>query len=779
MKEITLIARANLRKAQGQTATIAVLVLLASMMMNLWLMLATDYKQNFDRCYDRLNDGHITITAYCRDEGFTSRVSELIKSRDDVTETCVTEVYGWVGSFAYNGGETSSNFVFLEKDTAIARSVGRFEIVEEGGGESGIYIPILYGSDYAIGEEIELTIGNEKRRYPVCGYLNSASLGSHNCGMTAFLLTEDKYAELSSVGALPASTLVSVRLSDRDQAETVLTEIRNAIAEEFPGSILLSNSYTANASARYISQTICAAILSAMAFLILLIAAVVIASNVMHCIHEEMKNLGALKAVGYRSRQLIAALVTRFAAVVLPTAAVGAALSYTIFPALNEMMIAQTGIPYEPRFLPFPFFTTLIFMTGSVAATVFLSARRIRKIELITALRQGLETHTFRKNPLPLDRGKSPLDLALALKTVLSEKKRSATVGVTVLVLSLILVFSGVMFENFIVDRQRFIDLVMGETCDSCINISPAAEDRLVAALADDGRVKRLYQYTSEYVTHVGGLELIANICDDCAKLNNLGLIFEGRAPRYDNEIAVAIKYARDNALAVGDEISLTTGTAEEKFLISGFTQLSNNLGRDCLITREGFERIGELTNCSYYLNVADGTDVDAFNEEIAASFPGEVNAVLNMTSAIEGASRVYISLVTVIVIAVLIISGLIVMFVLHLLVRTALASKKRDYGILKALGFTTGRLVIQTALSFMPSVVLSTAVGIALGAVVINPLLALFLGGIGIVKCTFAVPLGFNIAAGIGLILFAFAAACLMSLRVRRITPRELLSGE
>lgn len=774
-----LIARANLRKAKGQTVTIVILVLLASLMMNLWLMLATDYKKNFDRCYDRLNDGHVTVAAYRRDEEFISRVSELVKNRADVTETCVSEAYGWVGSFPYSGGEVSTNFVFLEKETALARSVGRFEIVEEGAEKSGIYIPLLYGTDYAIGEEIELTVGSEKLRYPVCGYLNSAALGSHNCGICALLLTADSYDALAADGKLPASTLVSVRLTDRENAETTVTEIKNAIAEEFPGSILLSNSYEAISSARYISQTICAAILSAMAFLVLLIAVVVISSNVMHYIHEEMKNLGAMKAVGYRSRELIAALVIQFSAVVLPTAAVGTALSYVIFPALNEMMIEQTGIPYEVRFLLVPCVGTLVFMTGAVAAAVFLASRRIRRIEPITALRQGIETHSFRKNHLPLEGSRAPLNLALALKTVLSEKKQSVTVGVTVLVLSLILVFSGVMFENFIVDQQKFIDLIAGETCDSCINVSPDAEERLVAALENDERVEKFYQYTTEYVTHVGGLELMANICDDCEKLNNPAQIVEGRAPKYENEIAVAIKYARDSDLAVGDEIFMTTGTAEEKFLISGFTQLSNNLGRDCLITREGFDRIGTLTNCSYYLNVTDGTDIDAFNEDISAAFPEEVNAALNVATVLDGSSRVYVSLVTVIVIAVLILSGLIVVFVLHLLVRTALASKKRDYGIYKALGFTTGQLVVQTALSFMPSVVLSAAVGIALSAAVINPLLALFLAGIGIVKSTFAVPLGFNIAAGIGLILFAFAAACLMSLGVKKIAPRELLIGE
>ena len=54
-----LIVRSNLRRTKGQTAAIIVLVLLASCMLNLWLMLAMDSKQNFERYHDKLNAEHV------------------------------------------------------------------------------------------------------------------------------------------------------------------------------------------------------------------------------------------------------------------------------------------------------------------------------------------------------------------------------------------------------------------------------------------------------------------------------------------------------------------------------------------------------------------------------------------------------------------------------------------------------------------------------------------------------------------------------------------------
>ena len=61
MRKLFLIARSNMRKAKGQMVAIVVLILLASMLLNLWLMLSMDYKANFDRYHKKLNAEHVTL----------------------------------------------------------------------------------------------------------------------------------------------------------------------------------------------------------------------------------------------------------------------------------------------------------------------------------------------------------------------------------------------------------------------------------------------------------------------------------------------------------------------------------------------------------------------------------------------------------------------------------------------------------------------------------------------------------------------------------------------
>ena len=774
-----LLARSNLRKAKGQTAAIIVLMFLAALMLNLWLMLAMDYRQNFERCHERLNAEHVTFAI----DGVGSEVRDFLKDtveEDNRTaEFFMDSVMHMVGIFEYNDGEMNSEFIFMEKEAALSRQVGKFEITEDSGYKSGVYMPNLYRSDdIAIGKTIEISIGSQKMSYTVCGFFNSAMTGSHNCGMCGILLTKDCYEELKETGCAPEATLCSIRLEDRSECEDYDAMLKDAVSSRFAAARTVSNTYDMVSRSRYISQMICSGIMSAMAFLILLIALVVIASNIMNYIQENMKDLGALKAVGYTSRQLVCTLLLQFAGISLAVAFVGAGLSYVLFPYINEMMVLQTGIPYTIRFLPLPFILTLGVLGGAVSFVVWLSSRRIRKVEPIVALRQGIKTHTFKRNHVPLEKTRAGLNLALALKTTFSGMKHNVTVCITMLVLSLVAVFSGVMIENMIADMTPFLNMIVGETADSCINIAADAEEEFLEKMNGDERVDKVYLYNSIQLLHVGGDVLMVTVTDDFSKVNNQDVIVEGRFPKYDNEMAIAAKYAKERGLETGDEIELTADGKQDGYIISGLVQITNNLGKDCLLTREGYERIGKMQNMSYYLNLTEETEIGKFNSEMKDQFAGKVNTTIDIDATVEGAASVYVALMKMIVFAVLVLSVVVITFVLYLLVRTIVSNKKRDYGILKSLGFTTEQLILQTALSFMPAVVLSTVVGVTVCSFMINPMVAVFLKDLGIVKCTFTVPVGYNILAGIGMILAAFGIACLLSLKIKRITPKALLES-
>lgn len=55
---------------------------------------------------------------------------------------------------------------------------------------------------------------------------------------------------------------------------------------------------------------------------------------------------------------------------------------------------------------------------------------------------------------------------------------------------------------------------------------------------------------------------------------------------------------------------------------------------------------------------------------------------------------------------------GLVIALVFILLVRTQLVKDNLQYGIYKALGYTSGQLLLQTTMNYLPVVVLGTLLG-------------------------------------------------------------------
>lgn len=780
MRKMFIIALSNMRKAKGQTVTIIVLIFLASIMLNLWLMLSIDYSANFNRYHDQFNAEHVTLSIDDKQGEVRAFLTDELSQDKQVSEFRLDSCLSMVGTFPYNDGMMNGWFVFMTKDLAVTRSIGKAEIVDNSNLTSGAYLPMVYKTgDVAIGNTIDISVGSHTVSFKICGFFNSIMMGSHNCALTEIILTEDQYQRLEELDYAEQATLCSVRLKDVSNNTNFEASLKSAITKQFPNKNIVGNNYDIVRQARYISQGICSAIMCVMAFLTLLIAVVVIVSNIVNYIQVNMKNLGVLKAAGYTSRQLILSLLVQFLGVTLCTSLLGVGISYGIFPAINKMMISQTGIPYQLRFLPLPLFISILILGGTVAFFVWFASRKIKKIEPIMALRSGVSTHNFKRNHIPLEKTKAPVNLALALKTTFSGIKHNITICITMLVLSLIVVFCGLMTENVIMDMTPFLNLIVGETADSCINVDTKAEDQFLKQIEQDSRVEKIYLYTSLNVSHLDGKELMATICDDFSRVNNQNVVFKGRFPKYDNEIAIAAKYAKEAGFEVGNEIEINANGKTEKYLISGFTQITNNLGRDCLLTREGYERLGELSNVSYYLNLTEGTNIDSFNMDIKEQFNEDIYTVINIDKTMQGASSVYVSLITIIVVAILIVSAIIIVFVLYLLVRTMLSNKRQDYGILKSLGYTTKQLVIQTALSFMPAIIISTIVGLFISCLIINPLMSLFFSTIGIVKCTFNIPIVFVMIAGFGLVGFSFGIACLLSLKIKKIVPRSLLAGE
>ena len=125
------------------------------------------------------------------------------------------------------------------------------------------------------------------------------------------------------------------------------------------------------------------------------------------------------------------------------------------------------------------------------------------------------------------------------------------------------------------------------------------------------------------------------------------------------------------------------------------------------------------------------------------------------------------------------IVSALVILLVLYLLVKSLIFNKRKDFGIFKAIGYESNDLVIQTALSFMPSIVLSVLIFSVVSYYYANPVMNIAMSSFGIIKANFVVPVAGVVLVGIFIVIVSFLFAVFESRRIRKIEAYELLTVE
>jgi putative ABC transport system permease protein len=124
-----------------------------------------------------------------------------------------------------------------------------------------------------------------------------------------------------------------------------------------------------------------------------------------------------------------------------------------------------------------------------------------------------------------------------------------------------------------------------------------------------------------------------------------------------------------------------------------------------------------------------------------------------------------------------LMITLVVVALVLYFVINSSIIRRKRELGIFKAVGFTTFQLMNQISVSFMVPVILGSAVGSVLGAFYTNPMMSVAMSGMGVMKAGFLID-GFWIGLfGVGVFVFSYGVALLVSWRIRKISAYLLVT--
>ena len=773
-----LLAKSNLRKNRGLSIAISLLIIISTMFICVSSLLILDYQKNSYKVAESLNTSQIDLFSRSDKKDIDE---EYIRSilPDSVTEYEYIEDIKVQIPIEFSGGEVTPIVSVINKDH-LNRNLSKIEILEEDKSikENYIYVPyhIHTGGGLNIGDTYKLKFPSRTYKFKIKGYINTIYAGSNNMNRYEMLVSDEDYDMIlnDNPNLKAFDTYINFKdgIKSKKESNKLISKIftEKGVETESYDLDLTLESRTFISSIFFVSFLLTSVI-------IILVVILMISNNISNYIRENIKTLGALKAIGYTSKNIKRSLIIQFSLLTVIGLVIGVLSGYLFMPIITDMLVAQSGIPYKLSFNLISTIIPIISMPILVFIIVLLSVRKINKLDPIIALRDGIETHSFKKNHIPLSKSKLPLNMSISLKNMYKNGKQNIVTFITVLFLCFLMVIAMAMYQNF--SRKPKLDLLTFEIVDGIIMVDKDIRTDFVKDLKKDKDIKN-FKYLNMYQTQDKDYAKFETyIMNNPKLLNNKDNCYEGRYPKYDNEIAISGKYAKENNYKIGDKKEFRVGENKYSYLITGFIQSTNNDSKEILILKSGMDHLVDTDeiNPMYYFDskVKASKVIDKYKEK----YGDKVLTTMDFEELIEGQMDTFINVANLMVVVISIITGSIILLVLYLLMKTLLYERRFEYGILKALGYRSRDLIIQNVLSFMPTIIIATIIGTVISYFATNPYIGLMMRPFGIMKCTMVLPMDLLIITVLFIIGISFVASILMSLKIRKIEPCDLLIGE
>lgn len=780
MRKELLLSKSNFRKNIGTSIGLFLLITLAAMLVGVSLLLFNDAYPTAAKEAKRLEagDGIIWVNENLTgiDDSF---IEEVLKN--DTKEYQIFKCNGYNNLSIPFGEGTVAPSITLCDASAFDKKFDRTEIVCEDKDitKDYIYLPYQFNTSggFELGDEFKFELDGKTRQYTVKGFTSTTFFGCNNTGLYELVLDDASYKSINDSENVSKAMIISFKLKDNVKATKFKIDLENKFAGKNPATNAWVSLLPDMISGKSFMSLILAVAFLTITTILILVIAMMLSNCITNYINENMKIIGVLKAQGYISKNIRTSLYIMFVVLAIFGGLLGASLSYALMPVMAQIVIGQMGVPYTASFRPELSIILVVAITIFVFIVSILATRKIVKIDPIVALRDGMSSHNFKKNRVRLDKSNLSIDLSLALKTMFTNKKQNIITFLVTGLLVFISVIGLLMYENF--SRNPSLEILTFETCGGVVGVDAKSADRAYEFLnkrEDLSNIRRIFNMN---FTYNGEDRLNTYILDDVSKMNNKDVCYKGRLPQYDNEIAISGKFAVAYGFDLGDEIKMEYGYNSYNYLISGLIQTSNNNGREAVMSEEAAGHlIKDMSAMAkhFWYDCKDKESsqriIDDFGEEMGEHMVFN----LNFYETIEGSLTTFKSISAIMLILVCTISAVVIMLILYLLIKALIHKKRKDYGILKALGFTSRSLIMQTAVSFMPSIVLSIVIFSVLSFYLANPYMTIIMRIFGLMKCSFAVPIPGVILIGAGLAIIAFLFSLFQARKIKNIEAYNLL---
>ncbi len=504
------------------------------------------------------------------------------------------------------------------------------------------------------------------------------------------------------------------------------------------------------------------------AVMIFIVAVAVIRFMLRANLMKEYRSIGIYKSQGFPNRAIRGFYLNSYAVVGGVSIALGALAGVPVAAALSRM-----GMKYAGGFSVTPMLFALAavsfaLLLAALVLNVFLATRPIKRITPVDALRIGVTSTKAKFKRAWVKNASSPF--AMAVNDIGKHKGYSFMI-VLILSVSFYLVLFFLSTRVTVNTMEKHIDTwfsipqsdvyVTGRTTDELIRRTSEHPDVETVVISEE-IFKTPLTLNSMYNTTLTFSPLVF---DDFSCLPYI----EGRAPEEANETALNQVALAELGLQIGDYLSLSLGSEFAPFLITGSYGSMMQDGKTLQLLSDALPAHGaEFVPGILMVFLKDGASPDAFARELASEFEG-IDASEKLDMIVDTVKSVQIMIAPVTLVLIFVFIAFSLLNIINLIIQNH-ADSRRQYGILKALGFSSGYITARSAWRIMLLSGVAACVSLLLHLLFSARLFTLAI----LDALSLAIP---ETLLMLGVLLAVLMLVTLLfCLPVKKITPRELM---
>lgn len=547
---------------------------------------------------------------------------------------------------------------------------------------------------------------------------------------------------------------------------------------------------------------------------------------------EQMVQIGVLEALGYTSRELSLSYIFEYIFTGGIGAVVGGITAAAFSPVMDTFTRSMMNRDVHTDVDILRIFIVVIWIIALVTLFALSRAARVKKLPPVVAFRKGIKTHHFGKNILPLEKMRHSINIRLAFKGICSDLRSNIGTGICMIAAGVAVMFSVYTFDFFRSGYDGLLGVMGMEVPDiSIIMTSGVDGEKFCDEIRKFPEVEKvlLTRATENYVEIKGSNQsAVAISYSDFSLTDNIRLK-TGRFPEYNNEIVISAKREETENRHIGDSIIIKGDVCEKSYIITGIVPAMNNNAMSVYMTEDGYRRIrpndrpntveitlkGEKERPAFTdkLTVLYGASAkDTAHEQSArGSLEERIRAkaeekmavlisqygvtdvdyairigdtiisgnssrfVIKEISSMKDLAKFQMEPIAAVTktfsFGAVIFIAVVVAVILGIIAVSAVKRQRRQFGIMKSMGYTSRELMLQLTLRILPVTVISACIAAVLSVQVQR---AFWMSTFG-VRIPESLPLIIGTAAS--LVLFCLIVTYISAGSIRKISVTELMT--